>query len=71
MRYSKIILFAVITLAGLIALYLKYFSHINNKDIILSENQEEYKRKPLDPGGVIIPHSNSLIYEKCNPIKSI
>ncbi len=67
MRYSKIILFAVITLAGLIALYLKYFSHINNKDIILSENQEEYKRKPLDPGGVIIPHSNSLIYEKLKP----
>ena len=67
MRYSKIILFAVITLAGLIALYLKCFSHINNKDIILSENQEEYKRKPLDPGGVIIPHSNSLIYEKLKP----
>ena len=66
MRYSKIIFFTLIILTGLVISYYKYFLHTYNQNIILSEEQEEYKRKPLDPGGVIIPHSNSLIYEKLN-----
>ena len=70
MSYFRTIFFAVIIICGLFLLYFvyfKYFSHVNNQDIILSEDQEEYKRKPVDPGGIIIPHSNSLIYEKLNP----
>ncbi len=67
MRYSKIIFFIIIVSLGLVALYFKYFLRDNHKDVILFENQEDYKRRPVDPGGVIIPHSNSLIYEKLNP----
>lgn len=68
MRYPKIIFFTTVILIGLVALvYYKYFSYTTNRDIILFEEQEEHKRKPLDPGGVTIPHSSSLIYEKLNP----
>lgn len=70
MIYLRTILLAAVIICGsflLYFLYSKYFGHVNDRDIVLSEEQEEYKRKPIDPGGIIIPHSSSLIYEKLNP----
>ena len=69
MNHTRTIIFAVVIIGGLFSLYFgysKYFLHVNSQDIILSEDRGEYKRRPVDPGGIIIPHSNSLIYEKLN-----
>lgn len=70
MRYSRSIVIALVIIGALLLSYYLYTRHIlytNGKDIIIGEEQEEFKRRPIDPGGIIIPHSNSLIYEKLKP----
>jgi len=70
MRYSRYIFIGLAIKCALLLsyyLYTRHFSHINGNDIIIGEEQEEFKRRPIDPGGIIIPHSNSLIYEKLKP----
>ena len=70
MRYSRYIFIGLAIKCALLLsyyLYTRHFSHINGNDIINGEEQEEFKRRPIDPGGIIIPHSNSLIYEKLKP----
>lgn len=47
-------------------LYSKYFSRVRSQDLVLSEDQEEFKKRPTDRGGIVIPNSGSLIYEKLN-----
>ena len=74
MRYSRSIVIALVIIGALLLsyyLYTRHFSHINGNDIIIGEEQEEFKRRPIDPGGIIIPHSNSLIYEKLKPASAI
>ena len=74
MKYSRYISIGlVIKCALLLSYYLhtRHFSYTNGKDIIIGEEQEEFKRRPIDPGGIIIPHSNSLIYEKLKPASAI
>lgn len=68
MNRFKIIIFAFITLFALSSyfIYSKYFSRVKSRDLILSEDREEYKKRPVDRGGIVIPNSNSLIYEKLN-----
>ena len=73
MRYSRYIFIGLAIIGALLLsyyLYTRHFSHTNGKDIIIGEEQEEFKRRPIDPGGIIIPHSNSLIYEKLKPAKA-
>jgi hypothetical protein len=42
-----------------------YFKIQNSREIVtLSPDEEEPKRKPDDPGGIVIPNSDSLVYEK-------
>ena len=70
MRYSRYIFIGVVIKCTLLLsyyLYTRHFLYTNGKDIIIGEEQEEFKRRPIDPGGIIIPHSNSLIYEKLKP----
>ncbi len=70
MSFFRKIFFATVMIGGLVLLYFlynKYFLHVNSQDIILAEELEEHKRKPTDPGGIVVPNSNSLIYEKLNP----
>ena len=51
----------VISLVGLFF----YFKIQNSREIItLSPQEGEIKRKPDDPGGIVIPNSDSLVYEK-------
>lgn len=74
MRYSRYIFIGLAIKCALLLsyyLYTRHFSHINGNDIIIGEEQEEFKRRPIDPGGIIIPHSNSLIYEKLKPASAI
>ena len=70
MKYSRYIFIGLVIKCALLLsyyLYTRHFSYTNGKDIIIGEEQEEFKRRPIDPGGIIIPHSNSLIYEKLKP----
>lgn len=70
MNRPRIFLFSAVIFCISVSLYFaysRYFSPVMAKGIILSEDQEEYKKKPVDPGGIVIPHSNSLIYEKLKP----
>ena len=74
MSYSRSIFIAVAIICALFLsyyLYTRHFSYTNGKDIIIGEEQEEFKRRPIDPGGIIIPHSNSLIYEKLKPVNAL
>ncbi len=74
MRYSRYIFIGLAIKSALLLsyyLYTTHFSHTNGKDIIIGEEQEEFKRRPIDPGGIIIPHSNSLIYEKLKPVNAL
>ena len=74
MKYSRYIFIGLVIKCALLLsyyLYARHFSYTNGKDIIIGEEQEEFKRRPIDPGGIIIPHSNSLIYEKLKPASAI
>lgn len=74
MKYSRYIFIGLVIKCALLLsyyLYTRHFSYTNGKDIIIGEEQEEFKRRPIDPGGIIIPHSNSLIYEKLKPASAI
>jgi len=74
MSYSRYIFIGLAIKSALLLsyyLYTTHFSHTNGKDIIIGEEQEEFKRRPIDPGGIIIPHSNSLIYEKLKPVSAL
>lgn len=64
----KSIIFGFVTLFILTSyfLYSKYFSRTKSQDLVLSEDQEEFKKRPIDRGGIVIPNSGSLIYEKLN-----
>jgi len=67
MNYLKAIILSAIVSGVLFFFYSKYFMHSKNQDIVLSEEHEEHKRKPVEAGGIVIAHSSSLIYEKLNP----
>lgn len=74
MNYSRYIFIGIAIKCALLLsyyLYTRHFVHTNGKDIIIGEEQEEFKRRPIDPGGIIIPHSNSLIYEKLKPVNAL
>jgi len=74
MNYSRYIFIGIAIKCALLLsyyLYTRHFVHTNGKDIIIGEEQEEFKRRPIDPGGIIIPHSNSLIYEKLKPANAL
>lgn len=74
MNYSRYIFIGIAIKCALLLsyyLYTRHFVHANGKDIIIGEEQEEFKRRPIDPGGIIIPHSNSLIYEKLKPANAL
>jgi hypothetical protein len=59
--FFRIIMILLITLIGLFC----YFKIQNSREIITLAPQEgETKRKPDDPGGIVIPNSDSLVYEK-------
>ncbi len=59
--FFRIIMILFITLLGLFF----YFKIQNSREIItLSPQEGEIKRKPDDPGGIVIPNSDSLVYEK-------
>lgn len=54
----------MILLASLVGLFF-YFKIQNSREIItLSPEEGEIKKKPDDPGGIVIPNSDSLVYEK-------
>ncbi len=54
----------IILLVGLGGLFF-YFKIQNSREIVtLSPDEGEIKKKPDDPGGIIIPNSESLVYEK-------
>ena len=57
--FFRIIMILFITLLGLFF----YFKIQNSREIITLAPQEgETKRKPDDPGGIVIPNSDSLVY---------
>ncbi|MDP5082786.1 MAG: SPOR domain-containing protein [Rickettsiaceae bacterium] len=65
--HKKFIILACI--GGLIlGMPLLYFSRVSSEReiIILLPDASEIKVKPRDPGGLVIPHSDSLVYEKLN-----
>jgi len=59
--FFRITMILVISLIGLFF----YFKIQNSREIItLSPEAGEIKKKPDDPGGIVIPNSDSLVYEK-------
>ncbi len=54
---------SLIMLLGL-ALYNYYFKFNSNEIAILKYEAQEIKRKPKDPGGIIVPNSDSLVYDQ-------
>lgn len=74
MNYSRYIFIGIAIKCALLLsyyLYTRHFVYTNGKDIIIEEEQEKFKRRPIDPGGIIIPHSNSLVYEKLKPANAL
>jgi len=52
----------------IVGMFLLYFFRVSSeKEVItLLPDESEIKVKPRDPGGLVIPHSDSLVYEKLN-----
>lgn len=63
MKKGKILLLLIAIALMAIATYLKYRTN-STKIITLEPSLQEFKKKPTDPGGIVIPNSNSLIYEQ-------
>jgi hypothetical protein len=63
-RKKIIIIILLISLVVAGSIGIRYwFSSSNNEIITLSQDEDEIKRKPTDPGGLVIPNSDSLVYE--------
>jgi hypothetical protein len=59
--FFRIIIILLVALVGVFC----YFKIQNSREIItLSPQEGETKRKPDDPGGIVIPNLDSLVYEK-------
>jgi hypothetical protein len=57
----RIIIILLVTLGGVFF----YFKIQSSREIVtLSPDEGAAKRKPDDPGGIVIPNSDSLVYEK-------
>lgn len=54
-----------ILIAGILVLYFLRLSG-NQEIVTLIPDESKIKVKPRDPGGLVIPHSDSLVYEKLN-----
>jgi hypothetical protein len=63
MRTGKILLLIIVIVSVAVVSYLKYRKH-SLKIVTLEPSLQEFKKKPADPGGIVIPNSNSLIYEQ-------
>lgn len=68
MVYKRLLLLIIsifLILIGSYFFYIKFFQKNEWVEIITSDD-EVFKKRPEDPGGIVIPHSSSLIYEKLN-----
>lgn len=63
MRRGKILLLIIAIVSVAVVSYLKYRKN-SLKIVTLEPTLQEFKKKPTDPGGIVIPNSNSLIYEQ-------
>jgi hypothetical protein len=64
MKRKNIIIIFLISLVLVASLGISYlFSSDRNEIVTLSQDEAVIKRKPSDPGGLVIPNSDSLIYE--------
>ena len=63
--HKKIIISVIFLLSALIATGYSFIIGAYSKEIAtLEPEQGAIKIKPKDPGGMVIPHSDSLVYEK-------
>jgi hypothetical protein len=67
--------FLVLTALALVVfgsyfVYKKFFQ-IKGEIVLLSPEDIQYIKRPDDPGGIVVPHSSSLIYEKLKKNKAI
>jgi len=67
-RFLVLIALALIAL-GSYFVY-KNFFQIKGEIVVLAPEQGQYKKRPEDPGGIVLPHSSSLIYEKLKKNKT-
>jgi hypothetical protein len=69
MYRKNFLLLAGIFLLVLFAVIVGYYVQTNrtNTIITLVPDEGETKKKPEDPGGLVIPNSDSLVYEKLQP----
>lgn len=68
MLNRKIIVLSFILLFGFVVGVYYYKFAVNNHEIVtLLPEEGEIKKKPIDPGGMVIPNSDSLVYEKLKP----
>jgi hypothetical protein len=63
MKIGKILLLIGIIIILAVSYYYKYYQTSYNI-VTLEPLFKEFKKKPQDPGGVVIPYSNSIIYEQ-------
>ncbi len=72
MRNRRLIISAIILLFLLIAVGYYFMRNSASKEIItLAQEHGQTKIKPKDPGGMVIPHSDSLVYQKIKKGKVI
>lgn len=62
---KKLIIFLISVLFFIASILLYFYKDGSARDIvIIQEENTEFKRKPLDPGGITIPNSDSHIYDQ-------
>ncbi len=63
-RSKLIVFFALFIVVGSLVSYYYFYKRFNSEIITIGPDEDLIKKKPEDPGGIVIANSDSLVYEK-------
>ena len=63
-RIRLLFIFCLVIVVGVLASYYYFHKKSKNEIITIAPDTDLIKKKPENPGGIVIPNSDSLVYEK-------